>query len=105
MHDIWIFLSSARLGLVRSSAVERRDAALTFRFYSVTFLVRKKTGTAQSAPRISHTLRMIASFALLGAPAAGLLLGWHDQHGDTFRLAGAAIGIIGALGAKPAHLL
>lgn len=52
-----------------------------------------------------RTLRTVASFARVGAVLAGILLGWNEQYGDAFRLAGAAIGAIAAPGLETAHVL
>jgi hypothetical protein len=42
-----------------------------------------------------HSLKAAAGWALVGAAGAGILLGWHSEHGDAYRVAGALIGVIG----------
>ena len=58
-----------------------------------------------SKRQILHSLRMIASFALLGAVVAGILTGWHDNPPVDFRAIGAVVGALGAIIAQGAHHL
>ena len=45
-----------------------------------------------SPPRAIHSLRVVASCALLGAVIMGVLTGWTDQQAVDFRLFGAIAG-------------
>ena len=53
---------------------------------------------------IVHSLRLVASFALLGAVTAGVLFGWQ-AYGDEARLIGALAGGVGAAGFKLRYLI
>ena len=52
-----------------------------------------------------HSLRLIASFALLGAVLAGSLTGWMEHNTIDFRMVGAALGALAAIGGKAMHVL
>lgn len=53
-----------------------------------------------------HRLRIVASFALLGAVVAGITLGWMDHNSaDYIRAAGAAVGAIAGIGATVRHAI
>ena len=49
-----------------------------------------------------HTLRLVASFALLGAVLAGVAFGWS---GEDFRAYGAAVGGLLAVAGKSIHVI
>jgi hypothetical protein len=55
---------------------------------------------------VMRSLRLTASFALLGAIVAGILAGlsWHDLSFDP-RLVGAGIGAVASIFAQVAHLV
>ena len=48
-----------------------------------------------------RTIRLVVSFALLGAVAAGAIFGWYDTD---LRPAGAAIGATSAIAYKLFHI-
>ncbi len=50
-------------------------------------------------------LRLVASFALLGAVVMGVAVGWVDNQPIDFRLLGAVIGAAVAIAAKLRHAL
>ena len=54
--------------------------------------------------RFLHTLRLVASFALLGAVVMGSLLGWMENPFDP-RAVGAGAGGIIAVIAKVSHVI
>ena len=58
--------------------------------------------TKQSVRESLHTMRTIASFALLGAVSAGVIFGWADVD---LRPWGAAIGGSSAIALKLLHIL
>jgi hypothetical protein len=51
-----------------------------------------------------RSLRLTASFALLGAVLTGALVGWQDFSFDP-RLIGAAVGAIAGIAAQAGHAL
>ncbi len=53
---------------------------------------------------VIHSLRVIASFALLGTVSAGVFLGWHS-NAEEIRVAGAVLGALTGIGFKVAHIL
>lgn len=52
-----------------------------------------------------HSLRTVASFALLGAVVSGVLAGWVDYQTIDPRAIGAALGAAVAVGAQMVHAL
>jgi hypothetical protein len=56
----------------------------------------------EGSMNIVRSLRLTASFALLGAVITGVLLGWHDLSFDP-RLIGAAVGAAASVVAQVVH--
>ncbi len=50
-------------------------------------------------------MRVVASFALLGAVVMGVLTGWTDQQPVDFRLIGAIVGGLAAVAATLFHII
>lgn len=53
---------------------------------------------------VVRSLRLTASFALLGAVIAGVLLGWHGFSFDP-RIIGAGLGAVASVVAQATHVL
>lgn len=53
---------------------------------------------------IVHSLRLVASFALLGAVTAGAVFGWQ-AYAEEARAIGALAGAVGAAGFKLRHVI
>ena len=53
----------------------------------------------------SHSLRLIASFALLGAAVCGVAAGWMEHPAVDYRAIGAVGGAVAAVGLKARHLI
>lgn len=56
-----------------------------------------------NSKNVIHSLRLVASFALLGAVVAGAFLGWAETH--DFRAAGAVLGAAAGILLKTSHVL
>lgn len=56
-----------------------------------------------NSKNVIHSLRLVASFSLLGALVAGAFLGWTETH--DFRAAGAVLGAAAGILLKTSHLL
>jgi hypothetical protein len=52
---------------------------------------------------VLHSLRLIASFALLGAVLMGVAVGWMDRPSFDPRIIGAVIGAVAGIIAKATH--
>ena len=55
--------------------------------------------------QVIHSLRLIASFSLLGAVVFGSLTGWIEHQPVDFRAIGAILGALTAIGAKAYHAI
>jgi hypothetical protein len=53
---------------------------------------------------VVRSLRLTASFALLGAVVAGAVLGWHGYDFDP-RVIGAVVGAVASVFAQVAHVV
>ena len=63
------------------------------------------TSEKATPAQVLHSLRLVASFALLGAVLAGVAVGWIDHPSFDPRILGALIGAAVGIGAKAAHIL
>ena len=52
-----------------------------------------------------HSLRIIASFALLGAVVCGVATGWMEHQAVDYRAIGAVVGALSAVGLRARHLI
>jgi hypothetical protein len=65
----------------------------------------KSMSEGEPTTPVLRSLRLVASFALLGAVLAGVTLGWMDHFPFDPRIVGAALGAGAAIAAKAAHAL
>ncbi|MGJ0507484.1 MAG: hypothetical protein ACR652_10165 [Methylocystis sp.] len=81
--------------------MSERGSGLTWGEFNPIFRIMRH----ESHPTAIHSMRVIASFALLGAVLMGVLAGWADEQTVDVRLLGAIAGALAAVGAKALHIL
>ena len=77
---------------------------LTLSSWKITLDVSDVTGKEPQMTMSVRSLRLTASFALLGAILAGVLIGWQDLSFDP-RLIGALLGAAAGVAVQAAHVL
>lgn len=63
------------------------------------------TGRGTDVNTVIRSLRIVASFALLGAVVMGILTGWMDHPPVDFRALGAGAGFVAGIAFKALHIV
>jgi hypothetical protein len=58
-----------------------------------------------NGPGLLHSVRLVASFALLGAVLTGIAVGWVGQLPFDPRIIGAVVGALAAIAGRATHTL